>query len=247
MNPFSLMDKTILVTGASSGIGRAIAVVCSQMGATLIVTGRNESRLSETFSVLEGGGHLQITADLTNLQEMEKLVESLPKIDGLVNNAGIVNPLVLQLTEESDVNDIFLTNTLVPVHLTRLVLQHKKLNKSASLVYISSINGNNCAYIGSSIYAASKSALTGFMKVVALELSPRGIRANCINPGMIETDLLKAVSIGEEELEKDRLKYPLKRYGKPEEVAYAATYLLSDATQWMTGTSLLIDGGYTLQ
>jgi len=247
MNPFSLAGKTVLVTGASSGIGRAIAVVCSQMGATLIVTGRNESRLSETVSMLEGDGHLQIAADLTNLPEMEKLVESLPKIDGLVNNAGIANPLVLQLTEENDVNDIFQTNTLVPVHLTRLVLQHKKLNKGASLVYISSINGNNCAYIGSSIYAASKSALTGFMKAVALELSPRGIRANCINPGMIETDLLKAGSIGEEELEKDRLKYPLKRYGKPEEVAYAATYLLSDATQWMTGTSLLIDGGYTLQ
>ena len=129
MNPFSLAGKTVLVTGASSGIGRAIAVVCSQMGATLIVTGRNESRLSETVSMLEGDGHLHIAADLTNLPEMEKLVESLPKIDGLVNNAGIANPLVLQLTEENDVNDIFQTNTLVPIHLTRLVLQHKKLKK----------------------------------------------------------------------------------------------------------------------
>ena len=138
-------------------------------------------------------------------------------------------------------------NTFVPIHLTRLVLQHKKLNKGASLIYISSINGNNCAYIGSSIYAASKSALTGFMKGVALELAPRGIRANCINPGMIDTDLLKSGSIGQDELEKDRLKYPLKRYGKPEEVAYAAVYLLSDATKWITGSSLLIDGGYTLQ
>ena len=115
------------------------------------------------------------------------------------------------------------------------------------MVYISSINGNNCAYIGSSIYAASKSALIGFMKAVALELAPRGIRANSINPGMIETDLLINGNIGAEELETDRLKYPLKRYGKPEEVAYAAVYLLSDATQWMTGSSLLIDGGYTLQ
>ena len=85
------------------------------------------------------------------------------------------------------------------------------------------------------------------MKGVALELAPRGIRANCINPGMIETDLIIDGNIGAEDLEKDRLKYPLKRYGKSEEVANAAVYLLSDATQWITGSSLLIDGGYTLQ
>ena len=246
MNPFSLVGKTILVTGASAGIGRAIAICCSQMGANLVITGRNENRLSETFSLLEGTENQQICADLTNSSELEKLVQSLPKLDGIVNNAGIAKPLVLQLTEQEDVDEIMQINALVPMNLTRLVLQNKKLNKGASLVFISSINGNNCAYIGSTIYAASKSALTGFMKAVALELAPRGIRANCINPGMIETDLLKSGSIGEEELEKDKLKYPLKRYGKPEEVANAAIYLLSDASQWVTGSSLLIDGGYTL-
>lgn len=247
MNPFTLSGKTILVTGASSGIGRAIAVVCSQMGARLVITGRNEVRLSETLAMLTGDGHTLICADLTVTTELEKLVESLPKLDGLVNNAGVAKPLVLQLTEAVDIDEIMQINALVPIHLTRLAIQNKKLNKGASLVFISSINGNNCAYIGSSIYAASKSAITGFMKSVALELAPRGIRANCINPGMIETDLLKSGSIGEEELEKDRLKYPLKRYGKPEEVANAAVFLLSDATQWITGSSLLIDGGYTLQ
>ena len=247
MNPFSLIGKTILVTGASSGIGRAVAVACSQLGAKLIITGRDETRLSETFFLLEGNDHHQFCANLVSSDDIEKLVEALPKLDGMVNCAGIAKPLVLQLTEKEDVNEILEINALAPIHLTRLVLQQKKLNKGASLVYISSINGNNCAYIGSSIYAASKSALTGFMKAVALELAPRSIRVNCINPGMIETDLLKLGSIGEDELEKDRLKYPLKRYGKPEEVAYAAVYLLSDATQWVTGTSLLIDGGYTLQ
>ena len=246
-NPFSLVGKTILVTGASSGIGRAVAFSCSQLGASLVITGRNEIRLTETFSMLEGTNHQLICADLTKPDDMDKLVEQLPKLDGMVNNAGIAKPLVLQLTETEDVNEILQINALVPIHLTRLVLQHKKLNKGASLVYISSINGNNCAYIGSTIYAASKSALTGFMKSVALELAPRGIRANCINPGMIETDLLKDGSVGQEEMESDRLKYPLKRYGKPEEVAYAAVYLMSDATQWITGSSLLIDGGYTLQ
>ena len=247
MNPFSLVGKTILVTGASSGIGKAIAISCSQMGATLIITGRNEARLLETLLMLEGEGHELICADLTKMDELEKLVEGLPKLDGIVCNAGMANPLVLQLTEAEDVNQIMQINALAPIHLTRKVLQQKKLNKGASLVYISSINGNNCAYIGSTIYAASKSALTGFMKGVALELALRGIRANCINPGMIDTDLLKSGSIGQEELEIDRLRYPLKRYGKPEEVAYAAVYLLSDATQWITGSSLLIDGGYTLQ
>jgi len=114
------------------------------------------------------------------------------------------------------------------------------------LVYISSINGNNCVSFGSSIYAASKSTITGFMKGAALELAHQGIRVNCINPGMIETDLFRSGIIGEEEFKKDRLKYPLRRYGKPEEVAYAAVYLLSDSTQWITGSSLLIDGGFTL-
>lgn len=247
MNPFSLEGKTILVTGASAGIGRSIAIICSQMGARLVITGRNKSNLEETGKLLEGDNHEQYVADLTLESDLKLLVESLPKLDGFVSNAGIVRPMVLQFTESEDVNEVMQINIMVPIHLTRLIVQNKKLNKDASLVFISSINGNNCTYIGSSIYAASKSALTGFMKATALELSPRGIRVNCINPGMIETNLLKAGTIGEEELEKDKLKYPLKRYGKPEEVAYAATYLLSDVTQWMTGSSLLLDGGYTLQ
>lgn len=247
MHPFSLSGKTILVTGASAGIGRAISVVCSQMGATLIITGRNIDRLSETFNLLDGQNHSQYPLDLTNIDALQKFIETLPKLDGIVSNAGIAKPLILQLMEDADVNEVMQINALTPIRLTRLLLQNKKINKTASLIYISSINGNNCAYIGSTTYAASKSALNGFMKGVALELAPRGIRANCINPGMIETDLLKSGSIGEEDLENDKQKYPLKRYGRPEEVAYAAVYLLSDASQWITGSSLLIDGGYTLQ
>ncbi len=247
MNPFSLTGKTILVTGASSGIGRAVAVNCSQMGAVLIITGRNANRLSETAEMLYGANHRQFCADLTNESELLALVDMLPKLDGVVSNAGIAKPLVLQLTDPEDIIETMQINALAPINLMRLLVQNKKLNKGASLVFISSINGNNCAYVGSSVYAASKAALTGFMKGLALELAPRSIRVNCINPGMIETNLLKSGNIGEEDLEKDRLKYPLKRYGKPEEVAYAVVYLLSDATQWVTGTGLLIDGGYTLQ
>jgi len=207
MNPFSLNGKTILVTGASSGIGRAIAIVCSQMGANLVITGRNATRLMETFNLLDGEYHKQFSSDLTDDIELLKLIISLPKLDGVVSNAGIARPLVLQLADATDVNDVMQINTIVPIHLTRLLLQNKKLNKGGSLVYISSINGNNCSSIGSSIYAASKTALNGFMKGVALELAPRGIRANCINPGMIETNIYKEANIGKEEFDIDRQKW----------------------------------------
>lgn len=247
MDVFSLSGKTILVTGASSGIGKSIALECSKMGAQLFITGRNEERLVETFSQLEGKGHQQYLVDLIDLIEVEKFIDTLPKLDGVVSNAGIVKPLMLQLTEITDIDEVMQINTLSAIHLIRLLIKKKKLNKGSSIIFISSINGTNCSSVGSTIYAASKSALNGFMKGVALELAPRFIRANCISPGMIETDLLKDGSISDEDFERDRQKYPLKRYGKPEEVAYAAIYLLSDAATWVTGSILLIDGGYTLQ
>lgn len=247
MDLFGLNGKTVLVTGASSGIGRAIAIVCSQQGAKMVITGRNVERLNETLSLLTSDGHMAIVADITNETDLNQLVERVPKLDGFVSNAGIAQPLLLQFTEKENVDSVLNTNAISVIHLTRLLLQNKKLNKGASLVFTSSINGNICAYIGSSIYAASKAMLTGFMKASALELAPKSIRVNCVQPGMIETDLLKNSLIPNEELEKDKLKYPLKRYGKPEEVAYTVVYLLSDATQWMTGSSIVLDGGYTLQ
>jgi NAD(P)-dependent dehydrogenase (short-subunit alcohol dehydrogenase family) len=247
MNPFSLKDKNILVTGASSGIGKAIAIECSQMGANLVITGRNEERLKSTFDELEGSGHTYLIADLTKEDDVEQLVDNLPKLDGFVSNAGIVKPLLLAYTDMNEINDVLQTNSISAINLSRSLIQHNKINKGASIVYISSINGNHCSSIGSSVYAASKAMLNGFMKGIALELAPKKIRVNCINPGMIETDIFKDSSIDMEALEKDRLKYPLKRYGTPEEIAYSAVYLLSDATKWVTGSSLLIDGGYTLQ
>lgn len=246
-NPFELSNKTILVTGASSGIGRAIAVVCSQLGAKLIITGRNSERLEQTFELLSGDNHSLYVADLTLENELSGLVDFLPQLDGFVSNAGISQPLLLKFVEKQDVDMILNTNAISVIHLTRLLVQEQKLKKGSSIVFISSINGNKCAYIGSTLYAASKSMLTGFMKATALELSPKSMRVNSIQPGMIETDLLNESTISKEELELDKLKYPLKRYGRPEEVAYASVYLLSDATRWMTGSSLVIDGGYTLQ
>ena len=247
MQAFSLEGKTILITGASSGIGRAMAVACAEAGAVLVISGRNTERLSETLHNMKGDGHSMCAADLTKEEELAALVDFVPKLDGFVSNAGIANPLMLQFVESTDVELTLNTNAISVIHLTRLLLQEKKLKKEASVVFTSSINGNRCAYIGSTLYAASKAMLTGFMKAAALELAPKGIRVNCIEPGMIETELLKDGNISQEELDKDKLKYPLKRYGKPEEMAWAAVYLLSDATRWMTGSSLVLDGGYTLQ
>lgn len=247
MEIFGLNNKTILITGASSGIGKAMAIACAQAGAKCIISGRNVERLNATLNDLVGDDHQAIAADLTIEDDIELLINALPKIDGFLSNAGIAEPLMLQFIDKNDIDKTLNTNVLSTIRLTSLLLQEKKLKKGASIVFTSSINGNKCAYIGSSLYAASKAMLTGFMKACALELAPKGIRVNCLEPGMIDTDLLKNSDISIEELEKDKLKYPLKRYGKPEEVAYAAIFLLSDASAWTTGTSLLIDGGYTLQ
>lgn len=245
-NPFSLEGKTILITGASSGIGKAVAQECATAGATCIITARNEERLSATLNSLVGEGHLVKLADLSRTESIETLVEQLPKLDGVVSCAGIVETKMLKFTEEDDLLRLFNTNAFSSIRLIRTLVQQKKLKKEASIVIISSISGVKCGYIGGSIYGATKGALEGFVKATALELAPQKIRVNTITPGMVETSLLKDSEIDSELLEADKLKYPLKRYGNPEEVGYSAVYLLSDATKWMTGTSLLIDGGYTL-
>jgi len=247
LQAFNLSGKKILITGASSGIGRAMAIACAEAGAQLIISGRNYERLKDTLHLLKGEGHNMYIANLIHDEDLKALVDFVPGLDGFVCNAGIINHLMLQFVEKQDVDYVINTNAISAIHLTRLLLQTKKINKNASIVFTSSVNGNKCVSIGNTLYAASKSMLTGFMKATALELATKGVRVNSIEPGMIETELFKGGNISEEDLKKDKLKYPLKRYGKPEEVAFAAIYLLSDATQWMTGSSIVLDGGYTLQ
>lgn len=246
-NPFSLSNKTILITGASSGIGRETAIACSKMGATVIITGRNPERLKNTLDLCHGKNHSMLIVDLLNLSEINDLIETLPKIDGLVNNAGIVNPIIAQLSEPSDVNNIFNVNTFAPIYLIQAILQKKKLNKNASLIFMSSVAGVYCGAIGSSLYGSTKAALQGYSKSLALELAPRGIRVNTINPGMVDTGIFQNSSISKSQLEEDIKNYPLKRYGKPADIANSVIYLLSDASEWITGSSLLIDGGLTIK
>ena len=245
-NPFTLQGKKILVTGASSGIGRAIAIECSKMGATVIITARNEERLNETLSEMEGTGHSVIVADLNNEDEQKKLIEESPLLDGLVHCAGIVKTTPFQFINNESLTDIMNVNFTAPAIISAQIVKKKKLTKNSSIVFISSIAGVYQVMIGNSQYSASKGAINGLMKNMALDLAPKGIRVNSVNPGMVETPMNEPETLTHEQLEEDRKRYPLKRYGKPEEIAYAVIYLLSDASAWVTGSSILIDGGFTL-
>jgi NAD(P)-dependent dehydrogenase (short-subunit alcohol dehydrogenase family) len=243
-NPFSLEGKTVLVTGASSGIGRAIAIECSRLGAKVIATGRNEKRLSVTLDMLEGKDNMILTAELTNGGSLDNLISKLPMLDGIVHSAGISKRLPLKFIKEEDLENLHKINFVAPLLLTQKVYKNKLLSSEASLVFISSV-AVNYASIGSIMYMSSKGALNSFVKGLAYEVSAMKIRANVIQPGMIDTDLSSILS--DEDKLKDLANYPLGRYGKPEEVAFAAVYLLSDTAKWITGSILTIDGGLTLR
>ena len=245
-NPYSLSGKTILVTGASSGIGRATAIECSKMGATVIITARNVERLKETIAEMPGSCHRYIQTDLSRYDDIMELIDNLPEMDGLVNNAGISKPLLAQFISEKALNEVFSVNTFASIYLTQGLVKRKKIKKNASIVFTSSISGLACSEIGESLYSASKAAINGFVKGAAIELAPKGIRLNTVNPGIIETNIFSEGIISKEQLEEKKKKYPLRRFGRPEEVAYAIVYLLSDASSWTTGANMIIDGGYTL-
>ena len=245
-NPFTLLDKTILITGASSGIGKAAAIECSKMGAKVIITARNVERLEQTIKQMAGSDHEYIQADLSRYEDIKKLVNNVSEIDGLVNNAGISKPTLTQFISEEVVNDIFLVNTFAPIYLTQGLLKQKRIKNKGSIVFTSSISGLACSEVGESLYSASKAAINGFVKGAAIELATKGIRLNTVNPGLIDTNIFDEGIITKEQLEEKKKRYPLRRFGKPEEVAYAIIYFLSDASLWTTGANLIIDGGYTL-
>lgn len=242
-NPFSLKGKSILVTGASSGIGRAIAVMCSKMGAQVIASGRNEQRLNETLSEMDGNQHSVFTADLTVEDDIVSLVEACPKLDGIVHSAGVGDRTILKMVRQKDLDRVMKANFESPVLLQRALLKKKKVADGCSIVFIAS-RAPFAPSVGNGLYAASKGALIAYAKVLGLELADRLIRVNCICPAMVWTELVKrdAELTGADygELEKH---YPLKRYGKPEDVAGLTVYMLSDISSWMTGSCVDITGG----
>ena len=248
-NPFSLSGKTILVTGASSGIGRATAIECSKMGAKVVVTGRNAERLQETMNQLEGAGHQQVIAELTSSDDLTRLVEESGSLDGLVLCAGKGFILPFQFCSRDKFDDVFNVNFFAPVELLRVLAKKKRLNVGASVVLVASIGGTPGGRItpGNDVYGSAKAALVSMMKYAARELSPRKIRVNTVNPGMVNTPLIGAGGqLTEEQYKADVQKYPLKRYGEPIDIAHGIIYLLSNASSWVTGHSLVIDGGVTI-
>ena len=248
-NPFSLEGKTILITGASSGIGRGIAVECSKMGAKLVISGRNEQRLQDTLSQLQGEGHLALQADLSTQEGVDALVEQCPPINGFVPCAGIPKIQSVKHIYRKDLEEIVWINQEVPILLTSELLKKKKLQKKSSIVFIASLSGIFVANMGESLYSTTKGAISGFAKGAALELAAQGTRVNTLCPGLVPTSILEMSNemFSEEQLmESTKGKYPLRRLGKPEDMAYAAIYLLSDASDWVTGIHLKVDGGYSL-
>lgn len=244
-NPFTLKGKTILVTGASSGIGQATAIECAQMGAEVVITGRDTERLQATADLV-GNLKAQIAADLTNQEDVEHLVASLPPLDGAVLCAGNSTTLPLQFGSREKFDEMFNVNFFAPVELLRLMYKKKVLQKGASVVLIASIGGTHSFMPGNGVYGASKAALNSLMKYAAREYASRKIRVNSICPGMVDTPLIHRGTITEEQLAEDAKRYPLGRYGKPDDIANGAVYLLSDASSWLTGHDLVIDGGFSI-
>lgn len=246
-NPFTLYNKTILITGASSGIGKSTAIECSKLGANVVIVGRNEERLKDTFDKLLGENNKMFVSDLNNNDLMLNLIKMIPALDGIVHSAGIQKTMPFQFINKEKINDVFSINFVVPMILTQQILKRKKLNTNASIVFISSIDGTINTHIGNSIYSASKGAVLSITKSLALELSYKKIRVNAILPAMTETPLINNVNYTQEQLKQEMDLFPLKRFAKPEEIAYAIIYFLSDASSFTTGSSLIIDGGFTLK
>lgn len=246
-NPFSLEGKTVLVTGASSGIGRQTAIECSRMGAKVVLTARNEERLNETLSMMQGDSHQILMANLLEQNQLEYLVANMPVIEGVVLCSGKGLTLPMQFASRDKFDEIFNTNFFAPFELLRLLYKKKKIQKQGSVVVLASLGGTQIFSGSNGVYGASKAALNSAMMFCAKEFAPRKVRVNCICPGMVDTPLIHRGTLTEKQLKENENLYPLGRYGKPEDIAYAAVYLLSDASSWVTGQQMVLDGGISIK
>lgn len=246
----NLTNKHIVVTGASSGLGKAISILASELGARLSIMGRDKKRLDNTLDLLEGQEHQTFTIDITDFGFLENIVNKAVSeqgpIDGFVHSAGIEKTLPLRLTKPEVFKELMDVNLIAGFELARLISQKKSVNQTgASYVFISSIRGI-LGESGLTAYSASKAALLAASRTVAIELSSKNVRCNCILPGIVETEMVQKLfsSIPEDAKTKIINKHPL-GIGKPEDVAYLACFLLSDRARWITGAEYIIDGGYS--
>ena len=243
-NPFSLDGYRVLVTGASSGIGRQIAIHCSRMGAQVVACGRDETRLNTVMAELAGDANTALLADLTTDDGVAAVVAQAGKLNGVVHCAGISRLAPIKMVNARHLREVSAINFDAPVLLTQRLLAKGSIAGGGSIVFISSIAAH-IGVPGVGIYSASKAALIAMMRCLAMEVVKRGIRANCLSPALVESPLLDATEKLVGSLEAERGNYPL-GFGKPEDVANAAVFLLSQASRWITGTTIVMDGGLTV-
>jgi NAD(P)-dependent dehydrogenase (short-subunit alcohol dehydrogenase family) len=244
---FSLQGKNVLITGASSGIGKEAAIVCGLAQAHVSIVGRNDQRLAETLTELGTQGvHQMIQADLSLGDDIDNIVEKSPVLEGLVLNAGVVKTAPVQFIKKEDLDYLFEVNIKSSIVLVQKLLKKKKLNKGASICFVSSI-ATRKATVGNAMYNATKGAVNAFTRSLALELAGKRIRVNAVLPGFVQTNIMADTALTEDDLNRHLTNYPLGRFGVPKDVAYLVLYLLSDASGWMTGSLIPIDGGYSLK
>jgi NAD(P)-dependent dehydrogenase (short-subunit alcohol dehydrogenase family) len=251
ISPFDLSGAIIMVTGASAGIGKATAQVLSQLGARIILVSRYPETLKATEATLVGEGHLVAPFDFDNVGEIGawygKIAASVGILNGLVHCAGcqILRPLKVISAPEAEL--LLRRNALSGLFLAKAFRQKGLHAPLASLVFVSSVMGTVGAP-GSTAYCASKGAVHGMVKALALELAAEDIRVNCVAPGYVRTGMLESVAatVGPEAFAALQKNHPL-GLGEPVDVANAIAFLLSKASRWITGTALVVDGGYTAQ
>ena len=250
ISPMDLNGKNILVTGASSGIGKGIAIYLSKMGANVIMAARNEEKLKETYNELEPGNHSYYLIDLNNLDEIEGMIDDIcsdeRKLNGIVHSAGISRTIAIQFLKMDNLKSIMSINFYSFMELVKHFSKRKYNDNGGSIVAISSISSKLGAR-GLAAYCASKGALDSAIRPMALELASKNIRINSIAPGMIKSQIYDGLIelVNNKDFETDLKKRQILGLGKPEDVASTAAFLLSDASKFITGTSIIVDGGYS--
>ena len=248
MNSFSLKKKNILITGASSGIGEASAIECDKYGATLLLLGRDEKRLNNTLKKLSNNGHRKLSVDLTNFENLANdlniFLEDIDSIDGIINSAGITSTIPFKIFKTNQLEEILKINVIASFYLTKLLLP-KFNNQGGSIIFISSIMAN-LGEKAKSMYSMSKGAVSAGARSLSVEYSSKNIRVNTIAPGIVNTPMIKNSTYKQnnELYAKTLEKYPL-GFGEPSDIANVCVFLISDASKWITGTEIVVDGGYS--
>ena len=247
-NIISLENKSIFVTGGSRGIGAAIVKQLSDLGAKVAFTYSSQQSAAESvLSSLSGPGHKIYKLDVSQSAQVDTVGQQVlldfGQIHGVVNNAGITKDQLILRMKDEDFSQVLRTNLDGVFYVTRFFSKSMLKNRSGSFVNISSVVGTS-GNAGQSNYAASKAGLEGFTKSIALEFAARHIRANCVSPGYISSDMTSALTPEQLKHFSDRI--PLGRPGEPVEIAKAVAFLLSDAASYITGQTLHINGGLHL-